>query len=102
MKALGVKPNRRTCAALARKRTPALHQEEVILVVARRIEQWIDREKRFLGLRGSAFIPPGVVHASFNVDDGEATILTIFGPCAGDGFEIVDIASEAPWNSLRS
>ena len=78
------------------------HQEEVIFVAAGRIEQWIDREKRLLGPGDSAFVPPGVVHASFNVGDSEATIFAIFGPCVGDGFEIVDMASEAPWKSLRS
>ena len=42
-------------------------QEEVILCVAGSVEQWVDREKRILGPGDSAFIPAGVVHASFNV-----------------------------------
>jgi quercetin dioxygenase-like cupin family protein len=77
-------------------------QEEMIFVVAGRIEQWIDRDKRLLGPGDAAFIPPGVVHASFNIGDDEAKLLAIFGPCVGDGFEIIDMAAEAPWNSLRS
>ena len=76
-------------------------QEEVIFLVAGRIEQWIDRDKRVLGPGDAAFIPAGVVHASFNVGDGEAKLLAIFGPCVGDGFEVIDMAGEAPWNSLR-
>ena len=44
-------------------------QEEVILCVAGSVEQWVDREKRILGPGDSAFIPAGVVHASFNVGE---------------------------------
>ena len=44
-------------------------QEEVILVIAGTVEQWVDREKRILGPGDSAHIPADVVHASFNVGD---------------------------------
>ena len=77
------------------------HQEEIIFVVSGQIEQWIDREKRILGVGDSAFMPPGVVHASFNVGTTEAKVIAIFGPCVGDGFEMIDMAGEAPWSNLR-
>jgi quercetin dioxygenase-like cupin family protein len=77
------------------------HREEVLFVVAGRIEQWIDREKRLLGPGDAAFMPPGMVHASFNVGENEAKVIAIFGPCVGDGFEMIDMAGEAPWNGLR-
>jgi quercetin dioxygenase-like cupin family protein len=64
----------------------------VIFVVDGRIELWIDKEKRILGPGDSAFIPPGVVHASFNAGDNEAKVMPIFGPCVGDGFEMIDVA----------
>ena len=77
-------------------------QEEVIYVVAGTVEQWVDREKRVLGPGDSAFIAPGVVHASFNVGTDEAKIAAILGPCVGEiGYELVDVADEAPWNDLR-
>jgi quercetin dioxygenase-like cupin family protein len=76
-------------------------QEEVLFVVAGQIEQWIDQEKRLLGPGDAAFIPPGMVHASFNTGGGQAKVLAIFGPCIGDGFEMVDMSDEAPWNNLR-
>jgi quercetin dioxygenase-like cupin family protein len=77
-------------------------QEEMIFIVSGRIEQWIDRDKRVLGPGDAAFIPAGTVHASFNVGDGEAKLLAIFGPCVGEGFEVIDMAGEAPWSSLRT
>jgi quercetin dioxygenase-like cupin family protein len=77
-------------------------QEEVILVVAGTVEQWVDRDKRILGPGDSAFIPADVVHASFNVGDDEAKIAAILGPCVGEiGYELVDVAGEEPWKSLR-
>lgn len=77
-------------------------QEELLYVVAGTVEQWLDRDKRTLGPGDGAFIPPGVVHASFNAGDGEARLLVIFGPCVGEvGFVPVDVSAEAPWNELR-
>ena len=78
-------------------------QEEVILVVAGKVEQWVDREKRILGPGDSAFIPADVVHASFNIGDSPAKIVAILGPCVGPiGYELVDVASDAPWKTLRA
>jgi len=77
-------------------------QEEVIYIVAGRVEQWVDRDKRMLGPGDSAFIPAGMVHASFNAGDGDARIVAILGPCVGEGgYELVDMAGEAPWNTMR-
>jgi quercetin dioxygenase-like cupin family protein len=78
-------------------------QEEVLYVVAGRVEQWVDRDKRILGPGDSAFIPPDMVHASFNVGDTDARIVAILGPCVGEGgYELVDVAGDAPWRSLRA
>jgi quercetin dioxygenase-like cupin family protein len=77
-------------------------QEEVILVVAGKVEQWVDRENRILGPGDSAFIPADVVHASFNVGESPAKIVAILGPCVGPiGYELVDVANDAPWKTLR-
>lgn len=78
-------------------------QEEVIFVVAGRVEQWLNRESRMLGPGDSVFIPAAMVHASFNAGEGEANLVAILGPCTGaTGYEVVDVAGEAPWNGLRS
>ena len=78
-------------------------QEEVLLIVAGRVEQWVDREKRILGPGDSAFVPKGVVHASFNAGSGEARIAAILGPCVGDvGYVSVEMGAAAPWNTLRA
>jgi quercetin dioxygenase-like cupin family protein len=77
-------------------------QEEVIYVITGKVEQWLDTNKRILGPGDSVFIGADVVHASFNAGDGDAKLLAILGPCVGDeGYELVDVAGDAPWNSLR-
>jgi quercetin dioxygenase-like cupin family protein len=77
-------------------------QEEVLYVVAGRVEQWVDRDRRTLGPGDSAFVPADMVHASFNVGDGDARIVAILGPCVGEiGYELIDVSGEAPWKELR-
>lgn len=78
------------------------NQEEVIYVVEGEIEQWVGTEKRTLGAGDSAFVGKNEVHASFNVSDRDARILAILGPSIGqDGYELVDVAGEEPWISMR-
>jgi quercetin dioxygenase-like cupin family protein len=77
-------------------------QEEVIYVLEGEVEQWVDREKRTLRPGDSAFIGAGLVHASFNVSDGNAKLLAILGPCVGaEGYELVDVSRQEPWVHLR-
>ena len=77
-------------------------QEEVIYCISGKVEQWLDTEKRTLGPGDSVSIGADVVHASFNVGDADAQLLAILGPCVGDrGYELVDVAGEAPWKDLR-
>jgi quercetin dioxygenase-like cupin family protein len=77
------------------------NQEEVIYVLDGQVEQWVDREKRILSAGDCAFIPPGVAHASFTVGGRPAKILAIFGPSVGEGSTTIEVAHEAPWNTLR-
>ena len=78
-------------------------QEEVIYVVSGQVEQWLEQEMKTIGSGDSIFIPADTVHASFNSGTDTAKLLAILGPCIGEeGYELVDVASESPWNSLRS
>ncbi len=78
------------------------NQEEVIYVIDGEIEQWVDQERRTLVAGDSAFIGTDVVHASFNQGDRNAKLLAILGPSIGtEGYELVDVAEQEPWASLR-
>jgi quercetin dioxygenase-like cupin family protein len=77
-------------------------QEEVIYVVEGQVEQWLERAHKLLGPGEAVFIPADMVHASFNVGDKPAKLMVTLGPCVGEsGYEVVDVASELPWASLR-
>ncbi|MFI8378368.1 cupin domain-containing protein [Leeuwenhoekiella sp. NPDC079379] len=79
------------------------NQEEVIHVLEGSIEQWIGTEKHILNVGDSVFIPANQVHASFQYGEQEAKLLAILGPCAANevGYEIEDVSTLSPWNTLR-
>ena len=78
------------------------NQEEVIYVIDGEIEQWVGQERRTLVAGDSAFVGADVVHASFNEGGRNAKLLAILGPSIGtEGYELVDVAEQEPWASLR-
>ena len=79
------------------------NQEEVIYVIEGEVEQWIGQESKMLTAGDVVFIPPAMVHATFNVSSQHAKLLAILGPTVGDGqgYEIVEVFEESPWKDLR-
>ena len=77
-------------------------QDELIIVKTGRVVQWLDREHAELGPGDSVYIDKDVVHGSFN-DFGEtAELQVILAPAIGEGgYELVDVAGDEPWASLR-
>ncbi len=76
--------------------------EEVIYVLEGEVEQWVGEEKQVLKVGEAAHMLPGVVHATFNVSNGDAVILAILSPGSQVGPFMVDVSAEQPWASLRS
>jgi quercetin dioxygenase-like cupin family protein len=77
-------------------------QEEVIMVIKGRIEQWLEDKRQVLGPGEAVFIPADMVHASFNLEQGPTTLMVVLAPCVGEsGYEVVDVADQAPWKTLR-
>jgi quercetin dioxygenase-like cupin family protein len=77
-------------------------QEETIMVRDGQIEQWLEDEKMVLNAGESVFIGADVVHASFNISEAPVNLLVVLGPCVGEtGYEVVEMADEEPWKSLR-
>lgn len=77
-------------------------QDELIVVKSGRIVQWLEREQRELGPGDSVYIDRDVVHGSYNDFEVSAELQVILAPAVGDGgYELVDVAGEQPWSSLR-
>jgi len=78
-------------------------QEEVIYVIEGNVEQWLEDKKQTLNAGDSVFIPADIVHASFNVSTQAAKLFVTLSPCKGaEGYQLIDVYDEAPWNTLRS
>jgi quercetin dioxygenase-like cupin family protein len=75
--------------------------DEIIYVVDGTAEQWVDREKRRLKAGESAYIPRGVVHATYNSTKRPLTFLAILSPASSAGPFVVDCWNEEPWRRLR-
>jgi quercetin dioxygenase-like cupin family protein len=78
-------------------------QEEMIIVKAGRITQYLERDSTTLNPGDSVYIDADVVHASFNEGDEIAHLQVVIGPSLGEGgYGLVDVSAEEPWASLRS
>jgi quercetin dioxygenase-like cupin family protein len=77
-------------------------QDEMIIVKAGQVEQWIGEEHTLLEAGDSVYLDADVVHASFNEGSETAHLQVILAPAVGDeGYQLVDVAAEQPWASLR-
>jgi quercetin dioxygenase-like cupin family protein len=77
-------------------------QDEMIIVKAGQIEQWIGEEHTVLEAGDSVYLDADVVHASFNVGRETAHLQVVLAPAVGDaGYQLVDVSAEQPWASLR-
>jgi quercetin dioxygenase-like cupin family protein len=77
-------------------------QDEMIVVKAGRVVQWLEREHRELGAGDSIHIDRDVVHGSYNDSDEPVHLQVILAPAHGEGgYEAVDVSADEPWASLR-
>ena len=76
--------------------------EEIIYVISGVAEQWVDQERKLLQAGDSAYIPPNVVHGTYNGGDGELVFLAILSPAIAKGPAVVDVHLEEPWRSLKA
>jgi quercetin dioxygenase-like cupin family protein len=78
-------------------------QEEMIIVKAGSIEQWIEHKSALLQVGDSVYIDSGVVHATFNDGEEPVHLQVVIGPSIGEGgYGMEDVSNEEPWASLRS
>jgi quercetin dioxygenase-like cupin family protein len=79
-------------------------QEEVIIVRAGEVQQWLERDSATLGPGDSVFIDADLVHATFNDGDETALLYVVIGPAidSDSGYGLVDVSGEPPWASLRA
>ena len=79
-------------------------QEEMIIVKAGAVTQYIEQDSTTLGPGDSVCLDEGVIHASFNDGSETAHLQVVIGPSLGGetGYGLEDVSGEEPWASLRS
>jgi quercetin dioxygenase-like cupin family protein len=76
-------------------------REELIYCISGRAEQWVGKERRFLGPGDLAFVPMGEVHGTYNSSHERLIFLAILAPANAPEPALVDMSAEEPWRSLR-
>ena len=78
-------------------------QDEMIIVKKGVATQYLEQESHQLNVGDSVYIDKDVVHGSFNEFDATAELQVILAPAMGEGgYELVDVAGDEPWASLRA
>src|ERR1043165_6888484 len=75
--------------------------EEILYILSGSAEQWVQRDKRVLGPGDSVYLPPGIVHGTYNIGHGVLEFLAILSPATSAGPMTVEVGEQEPWKSLR-
>ena len=79
-------------------------QEEIIIVKSGEILQYVGEASSTMRAGDSAFVPEGMVHASFNEGTETAHLQVVMSPSLGGdtGYGLEAVHESEPWASLRS
>ena len=74
---------------------------EILYFLKGTAEQWVEDQKQILGPGDSVYIDPDMVHATFNIGEGDLEFLAILAP--GEGWEAgtIDEYENHPYASYR-
>lgn len=75
--------------------------EEILYVLSGTSEQWVEREKRIMKPGDSLYLPPGIIHGTYNCGPDTLEFLAILSPARSDGPVTVEVSDQEPWKSLR-
>jgi quercetin dioxygenase-like cupin family protein len=78
------------------------HMEEILYVLSGTAEQWVEREKRILGPGDALYLPPQIIHGTYNIGKDALEFLAVLSPAKSDGPVTIEVGDEEPWKSLRS
>lgn len=74
---------------------------EILYILKGTAEQWVEHEKQTLHPGDSVYIPPNVVHATFNTGDSELEFLAILAPSSGWKTGTIDEFMNLPYSKYR-
>lgn len=75
--------------------------EEILYVLGGTAEQWVEREKRLMQPGDALYLPPGIVHGTYNTGSVLLDFLAVLSPAKSPGPVTVEVGDQEPWKSLR-
>ena len=75
--------------------------EEILYILSGTAEQWVEKARHYMKPGDSLFLPPGIVHGTYNTGGDLLDFLAVLSPAQSDGPVTVEISGEEPWKSLR-
>lgn len=74
---------------------------EILYFLKGTAEQWVEGEKQILKAGDSVYIDPNMVHAIFNIGEGELEFLAILAPASGWEAGTIDESKNLPYSKYR-
>jgi len=75
--------------------------EEILYVLSGTAEQWIESEKHSMKAGDSLYLPPGLVHGTYNVGTDVLDFLAVLSPASSGEPVTIEVSHQEPWKSLR-
>ena len=75
--------------------------EEILYVLSGTAEQWVERERRVMQPGDALYLPPGIVHGTYNSGAELLDFLAVLSPASSPGPVTVEVGDQEPWKSLR-
>ena len=75
-------------------------REEILYVLSGRAEQWVEQEKRIVGPGDSIYLPPGIVHGTYNTGSDVLDFLAVISPADAPGPITIELVDQEPWKSI--
>lgn len=76
-------------------------REEFIYFLEGEVEQWIGEEHKICRAGDVIYIPPGMVHGTFNIGSKPAKLLAVFGNKSSSAELATDVSDQDPWRTMR-
>lgn len=75
--------------------------EEILYILAGAAEQWVEQEHRLMKPGDSLYLPPDLVHGTYNTGPEPLEFLAILSPAKAPGPITIEVGDQEPWKSLR-
>ena len=77
------------------------HMEEILYILSGTAEQWVEKEKRIMKAGDSIYLPPGIIHGTYNTGTETLDFLAVLSPAKNPGPVTIEVSGQEPWKSIQ-